>query len=381
MTKLALLDVDDTLLYGPEGDINTALVDELINAGIVDVYLFTNMDLRDVRIYGNTGAPRSRYDLVEYLISRGLNVLGAVTPADKFFSPQEATPGVAYRTLYNPLMKKRRAQQSPLDLTNIADSDTLDYTYGDLKWKRASNLMAEQSALTEGQQADIACVGLRLINNKTREKGAFLTQTEAAEFFAMPGNCQNYSLILDPNPADIVTLVGGHNKDPKGLMIEHFLTLSDDTEFYFFDDRSTHIAGVQRAIDYYNSTSNKPVKLSTCLMPSELSAAMDDTQRLEYKRCLAAPDAQLSPSFLLQVLTHPAVKAIGAVLLLAGVAGIIVGTCGLAGVAVGISALFAKILIGVGAGTTIASGIGFFASSKLSKDEVNEAHPLPQPLS
>lgn len=88
------------------------------------------------------------------------------------------------------------------------------------------------------------------------------------------------------------------------------------------------------------------------------------TDRLELE-----PLPAVSASLLLKILSHPVTKVMGAIVLFAGIAGIILGSCGLAGVAVGISALLAKVFVGVGVGATVASAVGFFASSRVKPYE------------
>ncbi len=90
----ALLDVDGTILQmgkllSAGGDIreilNLPLFQALKQQGIMDLYLFTNMDIKTLDSeYGVEGALLvKRHELVSYLQSEGFNVHGVVTPYDK----------------------------------------------------------------------------------------------------------------------------------------------------------------------------------------------------------------------------------------------------------------------------------------------------------
>lgn len=81
MRSVALLDVDQTLLFGTDngGELNTALLDALQKAGIYDVYLFTDMQFKKESILD--GIP-DRIDLIHRLEERGFSVHGCITPND-----------------------------------------------------------------------------------------------------------------------------------------------------------------------------------------------------------------------------------------------------------------------------------------------------------
>lgn len=83
--NLALLDVDNTLVFGDEKTItfNSNLIDTLLESGIRDIFLFTSMRV-------TTGAVEERQALVRHLREKGFTVHGIITPSDIFW-PIEQT--------------------------------------------------------------------------------------------------------------------------------------------------------------------------------------------------------------------------------------------------------------------------------------------------
>lgn len=386
--KIVLLDVDNTLLYGAQGVFNRPLIEELIQSGIRDVYLFTNMKLNDIKNFGCDGARCSRYRLIEFLNQQGLTVLGVVTPADKYCSQADGKPGAAYRTLYTPLMAQCQKRGTPLQLDDYSPV-SIDYLFSELEWTNARSLLKQQ-AKSNGEVAISLC-GLRLMHKQSKERGDFLTKDAAIEFFSRSENCATYCLISDENPDDQVVIQPGINKDTKGMMMEHFLTLPDiiqkGTTLYFFDDNKQFIDGVQAAVDSFNSNALQRIQPWTCEMPSTIEVACQQEQRLAYRRCLAGESVVLkyhfsqvpfsqpefsdsmleSLLFLLEILAHPVGKVAAALLLIIGLSEAIVSGCLLPDVAI----LPVQIAVGVAGGLTLISVLGFFAGLGLRQDEDN----------
>lgn len=288
--KIVLLDVDNTLLYGVSGQINEALIDALIHAGITQVYFFTMNGLKDIRSYGQSIACCSRYDLVAYMRERGIHVLNVVSVSDRYFHPSAERAGAFYQDIYIPLMERRIQTREPLDLKDASSVDTLDYAFGDLACEIAITLVNRQMHLRDGERAEVPRRGLRLIHNVTQEEGAFFSQEEARQFFAIDSHRQQYHLDYRDNLDDMMTIVGSSSQNEKGIMLEHFLSIpgivEKDSTIYFFEDKIEHIDGVTAAIENYNRIFKTEVKLYTCLMPETYEKATHKIFKAAYAQCL-----------------------------------------------------------------------------------------------
>ena len=179
------------------------------------------------------------------------------------------------------------------------------------------------------------------------------------------------------------------SSDPKGAMMAHILVHSEliqsDTTVYFFDDRSEHLQAVTESHARHNRASNATIK--TCLVPTDYSQALHPSQKALYQSCLGGntvevnpisqePSTSLNASFFLRVLAHPATKAVAALLVVAGIIGLVCGGLGLAGVGIGLSILASSVLTGLGSGTVgLGAGLGiagFFSFSKLESKSRRE---------
>ena len=398
--RLALLDVDQTLLYNQQ-NMNDALIDALVEEGITEVYLFTNMELSDIRCYGHAGAPYSRMEVINYLSWAGITVRGVITPADPYFQHSDTPSAVdaAFQSLYLPLMQKRVAQGTPLNLIDYASEDTLEFLFAQLEWGRASYALREANQLAAGEIKSITKPGLCLINKETGrpiEPKQFIHHLDDAKTFFITGpdaveNRAHYLLEQKALPAEFTIDISEAtyaSSDPKGAMMAHILLNSDliqaNTSIYFFDDREDHLRAVTESHARHNRADN--VKLHTCRVPTDYAQAMHPSQKTIYQACLRGvmidagatataireeAQAPIAASFLLRVLAHPATKVVAALFIIAGIAGLVCGGVGLAGIGIGIglSLLGAAALTGASAGAAVVGAglgmTGFFASSKL----------------
>ncbi|RMX04646.1 hypothetical protein EAW55_04210 [Legionella jordanis] len=100
---IALLDVDDTIIDSQGKEINEALLEVLLEAGIKKVYLFTSM-------YGwqicndleNTHAVYTREYLIQHMTRLGFEVEKVITPADVHLNE----PGAYYQNYWKPCFAK-----------------------------------------------------------------------------------------------------------------------------------------------------------------------------------------------------------------------------------------------------------------------------------
>lgn len=91
---------------------------------------------------------------------------------------------------------------------------------------------------------------------------------------------------------------------------------------------------------------------------------------------IASPSTDVSPSFLLQVFAHSAIKLAAAALILLGIFGLTATGLGLIGATVGLTASVGAVTIG-----STLSACGFYASSKIKSEETIEAPKPEQTLS
>jgi hypothetical protein len=110
--SIVFLDIDNTLLFsdpttGHKQTINYQLLDTLIQDNHIDLYLFSNMDLRDIKYIYDQRYSNSitRERLIDILTEMGFTVHGVITPADPSYNKG---PGGAYRDFYRPAYEKAK---------------------------------------------------------------------------------------------------------------------------------------------------------------------------------------------------------------------------------------------------------------------------------
>jgi hypothetical protein len=136
-------------------------------------------------------------------------------------------------------------------------------------------------------------------------------------------------------------------------------------------------------------------KITHCMINDSNALLKEIDQKVAYEACLpetsvntltAAVTINEKPptttaSFLLLVLAHPATKVVAALFIIAGVAGLICGGIGLAGISIGLSLIGATTLTAISVGATgagIGLGIGgFFYSSRLKQEHQGQDHQTP----
>lgn len=102
--RVAIVDVDGTLLImnvAGKWEINEALIAALLENGIKEVYLFTNMADGD-QLQPLSGKP-TREQLIAMMKIRGLNVLGVITPYDHVHPTKKA--GAVYNEDFKSIIK------------------------------------------------------------------------------------------------------------------------------------------------------------------------------------------------------------------------------------------------------------------------------------
>jgi len=116
LRPVALLDVDDTLVLA-DNRLNTPLLEELLNGGITDIYLFTSMSLSDISAAASDVNYFSRQDLINHLTGLGFTVHGVITPIDPVYNKGL---GAAYRDIFLPHYNRIGQTDHPLTEKDLA---------------------------------------------------------------------------------------------------------------------------------------------------------------------------------------------------------------------------------------------------------------------
>lgn len=380
MKRVVFLDVDNTLYYGQNAfggqDVNETLIASLQEKGITDVYLFTNMGLSEIKLAGVADAPLDRYQLINLLKTRGLNVRAVITPADPYYQIDGVIQplGAAYNTLYHSLRERLSTAEKPLDLREYTSNseDLADYYMNELAWKQSKSMCDAQSRLAANQEGEVSTYSLQLRDNRS---GAIhednLTRETLLEFFSRGSDKAHYSIEIVANPnLPPKRVVGKYLQvtSIKGPMMEFAiqqlrasLPASEALTIYYFDDDNEHLTACTAVVNDINQRQSGPqITLETYKMPGEGEFALALDNKAEYDEVLYR--GTISLTFLFRVMTHPATKIVATILLIAGLVAATIGSCGLAGVAfAAIGASIAAAMIGTGAGSAIL-GMGVLAS-------------------
>ncbi|CDZ79319.1 hypothetical protein BN59_03637 [Legionella massiliensis] len=323
MTTIALLDVDNTLLFNGN-DLNYALLNSLLEKGVKDVYLFTNMGLEDINTCGQELFPMSRHAIIQEMQRLGFNVQGVITQADagNYDNQQQLQPvGTLFKQLYTPLMQK--VLKEPLDLQTFnSDPETIcDYYLNLLAFTRAENIMKARLDTPSGQTRNISLPQLTLLDTLTQKevvanRGMLM---EALKQGLIP---KPYRICLSPEGGETLTVRGSDfpaGTANKALIMEAFLqqfAASDpNLSILYFDDSPEQLEACQLAVANYNKTHSNPVHLSTQQVSRNYGVANSD--HLNYTKAIKEAQA---PKIINQALKDVAHRYTGALYDQAGAA-------------------------------------------------------------
>lgn len=207
---ICFIDVDDTLLFGV-GNYHDKLIDTLLNVGIKEVVLFTNMSLGCETI-------KERMALINYMQNKGLKVVGVITPCD-----------LVWQMMHNKSKDELKATLELLDSISVDDTVAIN---------KALGFSYEPGNLNAGSAFKESCE--RMNNIKENEIADFNLK---ANWYLNINNNATYhgrNGLLKDNTVDIKSLMA------------HALFISKNTELYnkklyFIDDR-IHILSEIKAI-------------------------------------------------------------------------------------------------------------------------------------
>lgn len=285
MKTFIFLDVDQTILYDNE-NVNEALIDALVAHGITDVYLFTNMDMKEIMRIGREGTNMSRFELIERMKLKGLNIHGVITPADPSYYDNDGKlhpVGTAYENLYNP--SYQRLKTNPLRDSNgrinpARDIDSeADYYLKKAEWDKASHITRKRCEARGVEEIDIPQLILfdgaietvcpdkaTLVNELSRHHSS---QTEYEIRFSQTHTNGKMKIKIDYT-------------DNKALMmdvaIRELTKKHGDIAILFADDRQEHLEGAEEAVKCFNDENNNTlVSLETLKMQTQFRLSINDS--------------------------------------------------------------------------------------------------------
>jgi hypothetical protein len=303
--KFAFLDVDCTLLF-EQRSLNLRYLHTLLDTGITDVYLFTNMDMEDIRIFGYDSAPMSRHELIQQMEAMGFKVHGVVTPADNGYFEDDGQPkpiGAAYRELIQPLMQSYVAAGDGLQSYKASKDHQLAYWRATLKWSQARDIGSAMKKLHHGEIQSFEQKSLALIHNKTREI-TYINEDELIQFLDDQDRHAQYSITIEINPNKKFSVIGnragtGHQvgslsrsedtpyeKDnTKGIMMQkaagELVSQYGPISIVFGDDLKKNLDSARIAMQAYVETGL--VCLETCLVSQQYDVALSTQAGLQYQ--------------------------------------------------------------------------------------------------
>lgn len=305
MKSFAFLDVDQTLLYD-NSDINLTLLDALKNQGITDIFLFTNMDMKEIGRIGRELAPMSRYELINILQKNGFKIHGVITPADTgYCNDSMYSIGHAYEHLYKPSYE--RLKKNPLtdvkgNLNELRDiDDEVEYYLRKFEWDKASYITRERCK-DELRELEITSPQLAIFYGHEKK---YCANKEELKQLIM--DCKQkkirYEVRIDQNNnthEKTLSIVTGGYTDNKALMmdmaIKELTKKHGDIGILFADDQIGHLRGAESAVKKFNEDSNNSsrIVLSTLEMEKSYPKAINEDSLKKYKATIASFNINIS---------------------------------------------------------------------------------------
>ncbi|EHL31978.1 hypothetical protein [Legionella drancourtii] len=207
---VALLDVDNTLIFGAPPDIeyNDKLIDTLLENNVKDVYLFSSMSLKQRTL-------EERIVLIEYLQSKGLTVHGVICASDLVWNKDKALLQAFYQA-----MCKTKSDEEILELLSQEQFKPLthfdDATSGQAFASVRAGVDGWSREDAELYQATASAIRRYLDHNNTSEHKAHVAETEKSYFYQMfARNKPEWSgavIFVDDADTNINAVKGMHNQ-------------------------------------------------------------------------------------------------------------------------------------------------------------------------
>lgn len=223
---VALLDVDNTLIFGAAPDIeyNQELIDTLLENDVKDVYLFSSMRLKPQTV-------QERKELIEYLQSKALTVHGVICASDLVWNKDKALLQAFDNEMHN------SKDQGRVELQLLRQEKFQSLTHFDDS--TPGQAFATVSAGAEGwstedpdlYQNTASYIRHYLDENNTSEHKAQVKETEKSYLYQMfAKNKPEWSgavIFVDDADPNITAVQGMHNQ----LALEYkLLTLHNRNE-------------------------------------------------------------------------------------------------------------------------------------------------------
>jgi hypothetical protein len=292
MKHFAFLDVDQTLLYNYT-DLNQELLNSLRNQGVNDIYLFTNMDLTDLRVVGRDKDIVTRHEIIQWIKDQGFTVHGVITPADtgNYDDHGQLKPiGTAYTELYSDLMT-RLLINGVIDLHNYSSNpdDLADYFINQNQWLMASSITHHKINELPINEVSIPTLRICLMDNTNGAFVKWLDRDGLIEFFKSDAETkQKFRIDHQEDPSQKIQFKGGMSPNNKALMMQlaagELIKQHGPIAISFFDDDERHLLRSKELMEGFERTGL--LQLNTCRMSPDFGTSQRDEAIQSYKATL-----------------------------------------------------------------------------------------------
>ncbi len=292
MKHFVFLDVDQTLLYNTD-DLNQELLTSLRGQGVTDIYLFTNMDLTDLRTVG-LGVGLARHEIIQWIKEQGFTVHDVITPADTGNYDdhgQLKRIGTAYTELYSNLMM-RIQQNGSLDLQryNSNPEDLADYFINNNQWLMASSITRHKINNLPINDISIPTLRVCLVDSRNGAFVKWLDRDSLIEFFNSDAEAkQQFRIDHQEDPLNTIQFKGGMSSNNKALMMQlaagELIKQHGPIVISFFDDEEKHLLHSKELMEGYERSGL--LQLNTCHMPADFETSQSDDAKQAYQATLA----------------------------------------------------------------------------------------------
>lgn len=248
-TKVALLDVDGTMLIG-DGVINQTIIDHLKENQISDVLLFTNMG--DTTRLGRRDQPTREY-LIRKLEKQGVRVHAVITPYDHVF----LGPGSVYREFFAPLILKYERlsdDEKSGDAWRAALKEVDDIVLRNFRAREFKKFLFQNLPPSENKKLS------ELIAQHCRHLFVMIESNIGVLFFhndddfaqRLPGKLKGNKKLGELIQSSYVKAKNWHYIAQKGYMAETVLKLFSEkgiSDVFYYDDDKTYLTNVSDVLN------------------------------------------------------------------------------------------------------------------------------------